>query len=134
MQRQGQGPGRFFGKKRTPGKGKPPPKRPESIHKRNLRLVAHPALLFFALIRFIAFNLWLLLSVLVGASRNLLASKDQRQSDQHDLEKSKGSAMAQKGPSAEHLLSRQKQHHRKAFEYISKALKIDEEDKGMTNF
>ena len=33
------------------------------------------------------------------------------------------------GP-GEPALAKQKHHHRKAFEYISKALKIDEEDKG----
>lgn len=35
------------------------------------------------------------------------------------------------------LLAKQKHHHRKAFEYISKALKIDEENEGehfSTNF
>lgn len=30
------------------------------------------------------------------------------------------------------LLAKQKHHHRKAFEYISKALKIDEENEGNT--
>jgi len=33
------------------------------------------------------------------------------------------------GP-GEPVLAKQKHHHRKAFEYISKALKLDEEDKG----
>ena len=35
----------------------------------------------------------------------------------------------QPGP-GDPLLAKQKHHHRKAFEYISKALKIDEEDQG----
>lgn len=30
------------------------------------------------------------------------------------------------------LLAKQKHHHRRAFEYISKALKIDEENEGKT--
>lgn len=31
------------------------------------------------------------------------------------------------------LLAKQKHHHRRAFEYISKALKIDEENEGMND-
>lgn len=31
------------------------------------------------------------------------------------------------------LLAKQKHHHRRAFEYISKALKIDEENEGKYN-
>lgn len=32
------------------------------------------------------------------------------------------------------LLAKQKHHHRRAFEYISKALKIDEENEGIEKF
>ncbi|KAK2160253.1 hypothetical protein LSH36_137g04022 [Paralvinella palmiformis] len=125
------GSGRLFGRKKHAGKGRASSGDADSVHRRNFRLAVLPVVVVFGIIRFLAFQLWLALSLVcrVG-SRNLKTKSKQSeapvQADQGNVEK-----MA-KAPSVgpgEPVLAKQKHHHRKAFEYISKALKLDEEDK-----
>lgn len=49
--------------------------------------------------------------------------------------KNSGGVASSSGPGpGDPLLAKQKHHHRRAFEYISKALKIDEENEGKQVF
>jgi len=90
-----------------------------------------------SIIRYLAFHLWLLLGIVCRIGAHALPKQDNKEDqDQQqpqevpqlkDVEMS--APLPQPGP-GEPALAKQKHHHRKAFEYISKALKIDEEDKG----
>ena len=136
MQRKGSG--KSFMRKNNPtsGKSKRSPKNDESqdVHSRNIRLVAQPVVLLFNLLRFLAFQLWLGLTLLCGS--RALPVKDSmpcQQTKSKDDCKINITEMAHRQPNAgpgEPILVEQKRHHRKAFEYISKALKVDEDDKG----
>ncbi|XP_054725231.1 spastin isoform X2 [Anastrepha obliqua] len=68
---------------------------------------------------------------LVGGVGNITAAGgQQRFRTTQQLEMSgRGNASSSPGP-GDPLLAKQKHHHRRAFEYISKALKIDEENEG----
>ena len=138
MQRKG--PGRFFGKKGKSGKGKGGEKGSESVHRTNFRLAAVPLIFFFNILRILAFQLWVLLSLVCRVSAHALPNKSKHTGGDKPQDKNSPESlaeMAQSTPSkaspvgpGEPALAKQKHHHRKAFEYISKALKIDEEDKG----
>lgn len=130
------GNGRLWGRKRG-DKGKGPPRDRPTFHSRNVNIVAAPLLFIFAILRIIAYQLWIVLEILVGRSKAILplaclpSKKGQCQSEAE--EGMSGAAKSSVGPAAP-ALTTQKHHHRKAFEYISKALKIDEEDSGrLTN-
>ena len=138
------GSSRLFGKKTKTTKPKSDDKGPESVHRTNIQLAALPVILVFNIIRVLAFQLWLLLSLVCRVGAHALPNKTK----QCESESEKGCQAAtppspsadmpattpgKPGPSVgpgEPALAKQKHHHRKAFEYISKALKIDEEDKG----
>ncbi|XP_029648681.2 spastin [Octopus sinensis] len=136
MQRRGSG--RIFGRKRHENHSKNQPKSERSFHRQNVRLFATPILILFAIIRSVAAQLWLVLVVLVCKSRKSISYKCEKASKKKCLDEEKAFMMSYSesgkirttlGP-GEPSLSKQKHHHRKAFEYISKALKIDEEDAG----
>ncbi|CAH1791434.1 unnamed protein product, partial [Owenia fusiformis] len=119
--------GRFFGKKRPDNKPKSGNKEQESVHKKNIRMLSYPVVAVFNILRAIAFQLWIFLDIICRSStdRFLTAQKQQPEKPQEQN-------MAQRKPeifpqAAEPTLLKQKCHHRKAFEYISKALKIDEQ-------
>ncbi len=119
------------------------------MHRRNLHVFAQPVVFLFNILGFLAYHFWLVVSAVCSsiqalpqktkadASETVSDSSSQKHQDVQLLE---GSAMfpytyemAEKPPPvgpAEPALAKQKHHHRKAFEYISKALKIDEEEKG----
>jgi len=126
------GNGRYWGRKKGDNRGKGPPRDRPTFHTRNIYLVAAPLLFVFYLLRIIAFQLWVVLEILIGRSQCLLPArcKTNIQTEKGDAEV--GMSTGNKhtvGPAAP-ALTTQKHHHRKAFEYISKALKIDEEDAG----
>lgn len=141
MQRRGSG--RIFGRKRHDSQSRNPPKNERRFHRQNVRLFATPLLILFAVIRAIAAQLWLVLVILVCKSRKSIAfhrcsekmSKKKKCPDEEKafmvshLGESGKVRTTTIGP-GEPSLSKQKHHHRKAFEYISKALKIDEEEAG----
>ncbi|KAK7504867.1 hypothetical protein BaRGS_00003895 [Batillaria attramentaria] len=134
MQRKGPGPSRGFGRKRD-GKGKPPPNRNyRTFHNRNIRLFAAPLLFIFAVLRTIAYQLWLALFLLGCRSRRALTQRSAASKLSDEEAPCLGPQMATNDKSrggvgpGEPALALQKHHHRKAFEYISRALKIDEED------
>ncbi|XP_025104432.1 spastin-like isoform X2 [Pomacea canaliculata] len=132
MQRKGPGPGKGSGRKRD-GKSKSPPIRNyRSFHGRNIRIFAGPLLFIFALLRTIAYQLWLALVLIGCRSRRALTQESAAKSDEEAPCLSAAMASNDKsragvGP-GEPALASQKHHHRKAFEHISRALKIDEED------
>ncbi|XP_071504981.1 spastin-like [Diadema antillarum] len=134
---------------KTPGDKKEPKlDGTPSVHRRNLRWASYPVLLLFSLLRFIVFQLWMLISEAVSrvSSRESFAMVDTRKSGydplKNDLEAngnpmtgvsinpSSSSTASTTGPKLDPQLSKQKQHHKRAFEYLTKALKIDEEEKG----
>ena len=135
MHRRGSS-GRFWGRRRG-DRGKPVQREQESFHRRNLRTVASPVLLFFSLLRTIAFNLWILLSILICHGRQLLPLRESERLTETCTDAETG-IMTDRSPRnrasvpgpGEPILAKQKHHHRKAFEYLSKALKIDEDDAG----
>ena len=131
------GPGRFFGKGKAPPKGKKGDKGKGGVHRTNFRLASLPVVVLFGLIRYLAYQLWLVLSLVCRAGVQALPSRATRESCQPSEREAEAATMAHGntytrtsvGP-GEPAVAKQKHHHRKAFEYISKALKIDEEDKG----
>ncbi|XP_062621876.1 spastin-like isoform X1 [Saccostrea cucullata] len=128
------GNGRFFGRKRGENKNKGPQRQRIPFYRRNIGIAASPLLFIFGLIRQLAFQLWLVLTLVVCKSRDLTRGQCYRRLRADvsvDAEAAMTSPSRAKSPSpAGPSLSQQKHYHRKAFEYISKALKIDEEDAG----
>ena len=167
--------GRLFGRKKQSARGKPQQQQPQqteeraagtgdhhpSVHRRNVHLFAQPVILVFHVIRFIAFQLWILLSLMCRASVNMLPARHKERTAAKSVEnpplisspgvgiRMGGSGSVSSGgssssfvdltssparvsvsqPPPEPAIAKQKQHHRKAFEYISKALKLDSEDR-----
>lgn len=123
--------GRSWGRKRNENKSRNPQR--ESFHRRNFRIVAAPLLFIFSVLRTIALQLYVVLGILVCRT-SILASRNNTRGSARRCDAESCDPMTSKphrspGP-GEPLLANQKHHHRKAFEYISKALKIDEEDSG----
>lgn len=127
------GNSRFWGKKRTENKRRNNQRERGSFHRRNLDLAAAPLLFILTIIRTIAFQLWVVLGLLICRSRSVLSARCKQGVENESRSDAEiGMSRLNKttaGPGAPALAS-QKHHHRKAFEYISKALKIDEEDSG----
>ncbi|XP_038206771.1 spastin isoform X3 [Zerene cesonia] len=112
-----------------------------SVHKRNLYVVSFPIIILFNLMRSILYQLFIIFKYLYSASHRFIHRP--RKSGECNLEVvvkdgvvsteiAHGEEMPYTnnvGP-GDPLLAKQKHHHRKAFEYISKALKIDEENEG----
>ncbi|XP_033640800.1 spastin-like isoform X2 [Asterias rubens] len=130
------------------------PEQQESPHRRNLRFASYPLLFVFGLLRFIVFQVWILLSHAFwratdikqkySVERSAYATVETTVNGTHltgvTITSRTDSKSGQAGSSAgmtdnnrtedASLLFKQKQHHKKAFEYVSKALKIDEDDGG----
>lgn len=121
-----------------------------SVHKRNLYFVAFPVVFVFNVLSSLVYHLYLIFKYLYChfAKLGLLQRLRNRRAATYVQELSDGNALCEApvlisemstklgpkhsaGPGpADPLLAKQKAHHRKAFEYISKALKIDEENEG----
>ena len=165
--------GRIVGRKRTTLKGKQQQAGsadgtqqpgPETVHRRNVHLFAQPVILAFHVVRFVAFQLWLLLSLVCRVGSHVLATRTQASSEtavqtvvEQQTRRASSSSTSSvvemvrpgtgspgRGPPGgagggfavrpgAPVLAQQKHHHRKAFEYISKALKLDEDGKGSTS-
>ncbi|XP_033031998.1 spastin isoform X5 [Trachypithecus francoisi] len=106
-----------------PAAGPVPP--PESPHKRNLYYFSYPLFVGFALLRLVAFHLGLLFVWLCQRfSRALMAAK--RSSGAAPAPASASAPAPVPGGEAERV----RVFHKQAFEYISIALRIDEDEKG----
>ncbi|XP_030882127.1 spastin isoform X4 [Leptonychotes weddellii] len=102
-----------------------PAPQPESPHKRNLYYFSYPLCIGFALLRLVAFHLGLLFVWLCQRfSRALMAAK--RSSRAAPAPASASPPAPVPGGEAERVRA----FHKQAFEYISIALRIDEDEKG----
>ncbi|XP_022909907.1 spastin isoform X1 [Onthophagus taurus] len=116
-----------------------------SVHKRNLCIVSFPIIFLFNVLRSLLYQVFVILRFIYCSSSNYLVKyKKGNEVAINRLENVEGEgvivaaeedmAQAQQrnsGPGpGDPLLAKQKHHHRRAFEYISKALKIDEENEG----
>ncbi|XP_060501149.1 spastin isoform X4 [Panthera onca] len=110
----------------APARPAPRPAPPsESPHKRNLYYFSYPLFIGFALLRFVAFHLGLLFVWLCQRfSRALMAAK--RSSRAAPAPASASPPAPVPGGEAERVRA----FHKQAFEYISVALRIDEDEKG----
>ncbi|XP_008567364.1 PREDICTED: spastin isoform X3 [Galeopterus variegatus] len=105
-----------------PAAGPAPP--PKSPHKRNLYYFSYPLFVGFALLRLVAFHLGLLFVWLCQRfSRSLMAAKRSSQ----DAPASASASPPAPVPGGE--AERVRAFHKQAFEYISIALRIDEDEK-----
>ncbi|NP_001016453.1 spastin [Xenopus tropicalis] len=111
-----------------PGPPTPPPPpaetqvllAPPSLHKRNLYLFSYPLLAAFSLLRFLAFQLGLLFVWFCERlSRRVMADKGSTAART-------AAAPAQDRPQEPEVV---RSYHQQAFQYISMALRIDEEEK-----
>lgn len=112
-----------------------------SVHKKNLYLFSLPLIFVFAAFRQLLYHLFVFFKTvgsLVGKARFIFVRKTDppnptrlvvAEKPTTEVNHPEMSHRHQTGP-ADPLLQRQKHHHRRAFECISKALKIDEENEG----
>ncbi|XP_071521098.1 spastin isoform X2 [Panulirus ornatus] len=131
-----------------------------SVHTKNFYIASYPVVLLFNLFRTVLYHIFLLLKTLFRASTYLTQTRTEENNPtsvviteldsvgigsgggQGQIEEATQvdlcvpgtgdmppKASSNPGP-GDPLLAKQKHHHRKAFEYISKALKIDEENEG----
>ncbi|CAL1527099.1 unnamed protein product [Lymnaea stagnalis] len=129
MHRKGPGGPRPPWKKKGEAKGKIV-KRSISVHNRNLRLFATPILVVFIFVRSLAYQFFLAIVLVSQYSRRTISARWPTKNtaiEAAPIMSSNGKAKNPVGP-GEPALANQKKYHRKAFEFISKALKIDEED------
>lgn len=117
---------------------------PSSVHKQNIYIVSFPIIFLFNILRSLLYQLFVIFKYIFTTSTRIFYRPVRRKecnlevvhtSDgQHIINGSElveMSAPKQCGPGpGDPLLAKQKHHHRRAFEYISKALKIDEENEG----
>lgn len=122
-----------------------------SVHKRNLCIVSFPIIFLFNVLRSLLYQIFVILRFIYFSSSGLFYKKRHQIKDcvlddnntcvveevVQEMSSSSSSASCRNnstnnsGPGpGDPLLAKQKHHHRRAFEYISKALKIDEENEG----
>lgn len=133
-----------------------------SVHSKNFYLASYPVVLVFNIIRTLLYHVVLLLKTLFRATTYLAHLRTDStvpsssvviteldsigvegkggQTDETAQVDVSGSAAGDMPPKpsgnpgpGDPLLAKQKHHHRKAFDYISKALKIDEENEGKSS-
>ncbi|XP_073950728.1 spastin isoform X2 [Choristoneura fumiferana] len=110
---------------------------PPSVHKRNLYVVSFPIIILFNILRSLLYQLFIVFKYLYSASHRLMHKPNKNGEYNLEVVVKDGVVSTEiagempythnVGP-GDPLLAKQKHHHRKAFEYISKALKIDEEN------
>ncbi|XP_006813422.1 spastin-like [Saccoglossus kowalevskii] len=118
-------------------KGKCPEiKTDASVHRRNLKLISYPLIFLFNLIRTILLHINLVLCYAYEKSHSLhlrskMAAPRNQTANVPFTENSvpyTGAACKTDSGLPEPTMTQQRHHHKKAFDYLSKALKIDEED------
>lgn len=126
----------------------------ESVHKQNLYIVSFPIILLFNILRSILYQFFIVFKYIFNVSSHFLhhpLRKRAKHTSENCVNNSSASAVLltpdsrpavpsvmplpipqqSTGPGpGDPMLAKQKHHHRRAFEYISKALKIDEENEG----
>lgn len=124
-----------------------------SVHKRNLCIVSFPLIFLFNVLRSLLYQIFVILRFIYCSSSALFFNNNKvnRLKDTEGFNNGNGDLTEDTcvvqdvqemsnnvvvgrvscGPGpGDPLLAKQKHHHRRAFEYISKALKIDEENEG----
>lgn len=126
---------------------------PPSIHKRNLYVVSFPLIFLFNILRSLIYQLFVVFKYLYASTSYLIRRRQvtkntcqleivvDRETADNLLQvstredESMSQIVKRTGPGpGDPLLAKQKHHHRRAFEFISKALKIDEENEGIFLF
>lgn len=110
-----------------------------SVHKRNLCIVSFPIIFLFNILRSLLYQIFVILRFIYCSSSTYIVRHRRIDTENNDRDNNscviEEAAMAQvksTGPGpGDPLLAKQKHHHRRAFEYISRALKIDEENEGL---
>ncbi|CAK9813252.1 spas [Anthophora quadrimaculata] len=125
-----------------------------SVHKRNLYIVSFPLILLFNVLRTLLYQLFVVFKYLYTSTSQLIQrrqtskqtcqleivvgqkSSENLNNNLTNTGQTENEGMSQvprrpigPGP-GDPLLAKQKHHHRRAFEFISKALKIDEDNEG----
>ena len=88
-------------------------------------LLSFPIVFVFNIIKALLFELFIILKFVYNTSSKIL-NKPSHETDTVSLETVKGDDNSAKELDTMDLLQKQKYHHKRAFEYISQALKIDE--------
>lgn len=102
----------------------------DAFHRKNLNIFSYPLIIVFNLLRHILYELFVFFKYLYTHSSRFVYKRPIENleivtEEQAKVEPEPQTEMA-KPSSTDDLLSKQKFYHRKAFEYISQALKIDE--------
>lgn len=115
-----------------------------NVHKRNLCIVSFPIIFLFSVLRTLLYQIFIICRfVYYSTSTFFVRNRKLQGSDAAAVVvgtescvvveeiQTEMSVVRNTGPGpGDPLLAKQKHHHRRAFEYISKALKIDEENEG----
>lgn len=115
-----------------------------SVHKRNLCIVSFPIILLFNILKSLLYQIFVILRFLYYSSVHYIIKQpnqveclESNLSNEETILTSEETVVmsltnnGHSGPGpGDPLLAKQKHHHRRAFEFISKALKIDEENEG----
>lgn len=129
-----------------------------SVHKRNLYIVSFPLILLFNVLRTLLYQLFVVFKYLYTSTSQLIQrrqackqtcqleivvgqkSSENLNNNLNNTGQTENEGMSQvprrpigPGP-GDPLLAKQKHHHRRAFEFISKALKIDEDNEGISSY
>ncbi|GLH05705.1 Uncharacterized protein GBIM_11273 [Gryllus bimaculatus] len=116
-----------------------------SVHKRNLYIVSFPLIFLFNILRSLLYQLFVIFKYLylstshyvyrprtnLNCGMDVVVPDRGREAQGYPQDMSQLHPKNPTGPGpGDPLLAKQKHHHRRAFEFISKALKIDEENEG----
>lgn len=111
-----------------------------SVHKRNLCIVSFPIVFLFNIFKSLLYQIFVILRFLYYSSIHYILKQPRQieclENSSEDSTSVKTNVVmplttGHSGPGpGDPLLAKQKHHHRRAFEFISKALKIDEENEG----
>lgn len=121
----------------------------DSVHKQNLYIVSFPIIFLFNILRSVLYQFFIVFKYIFNVSSHIvhrpvhhnvnnieIAVDNVQLNDktvaipQQTDEMTAPARSSGPGP-GDPLLAKQKHHHRRAFEYISRALKIDEENEGI---
>ncbi|XP_078590990.1 spastin-like isoform X4 [Branchiostoma floridae x Branchiostoma japonicum] len=108
----------------TPKKRPKPPEKKQSPHKKNLHIAAYPLIVLFNLISHLVFQIWLFFTFVY---RQVLK---RRARNTNQAARDRVDTMSGETGAGDPALTRQRAYQKKAFEFISRALKIDEENSG----
>ncbi|XP_037047077.1 spastin isoform X1 [Bradysia coprophila] len=107
-----------------------------NIHKQNIYIVSFPIICLFNILRSILYQLFVIFRYIFTTSYRVVYRPYRKKDLEIVVSATKTAevnemSVPKVGPGpGDPLLAKQKHHHRRAFEYISKALKIDEENEG----